>query len=135
MSDCPEFQNLIGGQMRSATSGALIDSVNPATGEIWARVPRSDRSDVDSAVEAAWEAFPAWAALSPDHRSAYLSQVADLFDRHGKELADLESTGNGNPLWLMELTCGPGMKTLWNRKAHETLEDQRGAPSHWTRRH
>ena len=32
MSDCPEFQNLIGGQMRGAESGALIDSIDPQAG-------------------------------------------------------------------------------------------------------
>ena len=126
MSDCPEFQNLIGGHIRGAESGALIDSIDPASGEVWARVPRSNSNDANAAVKAAREAFPAWAALPPDHRSAYLSQVADLFEVHGKELADLESKGNGNPLWLMELMCGPGMKTLWNRKAHETVEASTG---------
>ena len=126
MSDLPEFQNLIGGQIRGAASGAYMDSVNPATGEVWARVPQCNADDAVAAVAAAKEAFPAWSALSPDGRSAYLKQVAELFTEHGDELAELESTGNGNPLGLMKLTCGPGMKTLWNRKAHETLEASTG---------
>lgn len=126
MPEIREFHNLIEGQIRSAASGALMDSVNPATGEVWARVPKSSADDAVVAVEAAKRALPAWAALSPDARSEYLKKVAELFDEHGEELAQLESTGNGNPLGLMKLTCGPGMKTLWNRKAHETLEASTG---------
>ena len=79
MSGCPEFQNLIGGEIRGAASGALMDSINPASGEVWARVPRSDANDANAAVMAAKEAFPAWSTLPPDHRSDYLKQVAELF--------------------------------------------------------
>jgi aldehyde dehydrogenase (NAD+) len=126
MSGLPEFQNLIGGEIRSAASGALMDSVNPATGEVWARVPQSGADDAIAAVVAAKKAFPAWSTLPPDHRSDYLKQVAELFREHGEELARLESTDNGNPLAIMTMTNGPGMTTLWNRKAHETLEASTG---------
>ena len=76
MSDLPQSRNLIGGALKPARSGALLDSVNPATGEVWARIPASDRDDVDEAVAAAKAAFPAWSALPPAARSVYLKQVA-----------------------------------------------------------
>ena len=126
MSSLPEFKNLIGGEVRAAASGALMDSVNPATGEVWARVPQSSADDAVAAVLAAKDAFPAWSTLPPDRRSDYLKQVAELFSEHGEELARLESTDNGNPLAIMKLTNGRGMTTLWNRKAHETLEASTG---------
>jgi aldehyde dehydrogenase (NAD+) len=126
MSDVPEFKNLIGGEVRKATSGTVMDSINPATGEVWARVPRSDADDAVAAVAAARAAFPGWSALPPERRSDYLKRVAEIFVEHGEELARLESTDNGNPLTIMQVTDGSSMKTLWNRKAHETLAASTG---------
>ncbi|WP_435878102.1 aldehyde dehydrogenase family protein, partial [Streptosporangium canum] len=42
----------------AAADGRTLDSVNPATGEVWARVPASGRADAEAAVAAAREAFP-----------------------------------------------------------------------------
>lgn len=47
------FWNTIGGQALPATSGAVLASVDPSTGAVWAHVPRSNERDVDRAVAAA----------------------------------------------------------------------------------
>jgi aldehyde dehydrogenase (NAD+) len=125
MSDVPEYRNLIGGELRPAASGALLDTFNPATGELCARVPRSAAADADAAVAAAAAAFPAWAALAPAGRAAKLRQVADLFAVHGEELARIETESNGNPLSINLRAC-TGLGGLWERKAHETLEAATG---------
>lgn len=122
----PQYQNLIGGVVVPAASGALIDSINPASGEAWAQIPASDERDVNAAVAAARAAFSGWAALPPDSRAEYLKRVADLFVEHGEELAALESTDNGNPLPIMQYVNGQAMKILWDRKAHETLRASTG---------
>src|SRR3954470_22391589 len=44
---------LIGGEWVPAADGATIDVVNPANGEVLARVPRGGAADVDAAVRAA----------------------------------------------------------------------------------
>ena len=126
MTDIREYRNLIGGEVRPASSGRVLDSVDPSTGEVWARIPQSDATDVEAAVAAAKAAFPAWAALPPDSRSEYLKQVANLFLVHGEELAALESRDNGNPLPIMQYVDVTAMKTLWDRKAHETLRASTG---------
>ncbi len=126
MVDITPYRNLIGGELRPASSGRLLDSVDPSTGEVWAKIPQSDASDAEAAVAAAKAAFPAWAALPPDARSEHLKRVADLFLEHGDELAALESQDNGNPLAIMQYVNGPAMKTLWDRKAHETLRASTG---------
>ena len=126
MAEIPEFKNLIDGEIRKAASGEVMDSINPATGEVWARIPRGSAEDAVAAVDAAKQAFPSWSALPPEGRSEYLKRVAEVFVEHGDELARLESIDNGNPLTIMELTDGPAMKTLWNRKAHETLQASTG---------
>ena len=97
MSDIVQYRNLIGGTVKDASSGRILDSVNPATGEVWAKIPHSDAADANEAVAAAQAAFPAWSRLSPDERAAYLKRVGDLFVEHGAELGELESSDNGNP--------------------------------------
>ena len=53
-----EVCNYIGGQFVPPISGSYLDSFEPATGKVWARIPDSDHRDVDAAVLAAGKAFP-----------------------------------------------------------------------------
>ena len=126
MVDLPQYRNLIGGVMKPAASGALLDSVNPSTGEIWAQIPASGAEDANEAVASAKAAFPAWSALPPAERRDVLKRVAQLFEIHGDELANLESTDNGNPIYVSQASCGTGMVTLWERKSQETLAASTG---------
>ncbi len=125
MSEIVQYKNLIGGQMKDAASGRFLETLNPATGEVWARIPHGDRTDAEEAVAAAKAAFPAWSAFSPDERSAYLKKVGNLFTEYADELAQLESTDNGNPIAISKMVFDD-MKVLWDRKAHETLEASTG---------
>ena len=54
-----EIRNLIGGALCGSASGNQIDSINPSTGAVHGRCPDSNEEDVDRAVAAAVEAFPA----------------------------------------------------------------------------
>ena len=64
----------VGGVWRPSDSVGRIEVINPANGDIVARVPCGSRADVEAAVAAAHEAFAAWAgrplgdrlALCPD---------------------------------------------------------------------
>jgi acyl-CoA reductase-like NAD-dependent aldehyde dehydrogenase len=47
------YQMLINGAWVDASDGARFDSVNPATGNVWASVPEATAADVDRAVRAA----------------------------------------------------------------------------------
>ena len=58
-------ENYIGGAWMPARSGATDPVVAPATGDTLEEVASSDAVDVDAAVEAAADAFPAWAARTP----------------------------------------------------------------------
>jgi aldehyde dehydrogenase (NAD+) len=117
-----EYRNLIGGELCPARSGKLLETINPATGEAWARVPASDKTDVDAAVTAAAAAFPAWSALPAAARAHYLKLVAQVFVQHGEELARLETLDNGWPLKDNAQRLGMGMKFLWERSAASTLD-------------
>jgi phenylacetaldehyde dehydrogenase len=89
---------LIGGKWQDAQSGKTFDVFNPATGKVIAKVAEGDKADIDLAVKAARAAFPKWAARSPAERQMILWRVAELIDKHGDELAQLETLDNGKPL-------------------------------------
>jgi aldehyde dehydrogenase (NAD+) len=95
VSELPEYRNLINGEIRRAASGKLLDSINPATGEVWARIPASDRADVEAAIAAASAALPAWSALPATARSHYLRRVGEIFKKYGEEFTRLEMSDIG----------------------------------------
>ncbi|MGZ5283002.1 MAG: aldehyde dehydrogenase [Bacteroidia bacterium] len=92
--------NYINGKLQEPKSGKFIDNVNPATGKVYSFIPDSGADDVEMAVEAAQKAFPAWAALPAEKRSAYMLKVSALIDQHLEKLALAEANDNGKPLWL-----------------------------------
>lgn len=96
----PTIANFINGNPAAPRSGRYLDKVDPATGCPSARVPASDASDVDAAVEAARAAFPAWSGTPAGERSRLLLRIADLIDRDVEALAEAESHDTGKPLAL-----------------------------------
>ncbi|WP_116202515.1 aldehyde dehydrogenase family protein [Amycolatopsis circi] len=91
-ADVPHY---VGGEFRPARSGKWLESVNPATGEVWARIPAGEASDVDDAVAAALAAFPAWRGKLPMERAAILRAWANLVREDADELWRLDATDNG----------------------------------------
>jgi len=94
-----ENTHLIGGEWVPAVSGETIEVLNPATGETLVRVPRGAAADVDAAVSAATQAFPAWRDASPSRRAELLTRWAQLIDEHEQELDRLEISEVGRPHW------------------------------------
>ena len=95
----PGGTQLIGGEWVPARAGETLAVLNPATGETLADVPRSGEADVDDAVAAAADAFPAWRDTSPSARGALLLRWAELCREHGAELDLLERMEVGRPSW------------------------------------
>lgn len=93
--DVKEYRNLINGELTQSSSGKTIDSIDPGTGEVWAKIPNSNKEDIEATVKAAREAQPAWAALTISERTDYLIKIADVVAEHGEELSTLESKDNG----------------------------------------
>jgi len=89
---------LIGGDLRGSSSGATIDAVNPATGELLGRIPRCNAADVDDAVQAARDAFPAWRGTPAAARARLLVELADALIDAKEELAQLDAADNGSPI-------------------------------------
>ena len=94
------IQNYINGQLQAPLAGDYIDNYEPATGQVYGGIPRSQADDVDAAVKAANAAFPAWSALSVQERSAYLRKISEAIDAKLNLLAEAESRDNGKPIKL-----------------------------------
>lgn len=92
------YKVFIGGEFADSVTGETMDVIAPATGEVIASVPRCSAEDVDRAVAAAREAWPAWSEKTPKDRSELLHRMADVMDEHAEELAQLESLNVGKPL-------------------------------------
>ncbi len=86
--DAVSPDHYIGGE-RVASAGRFLD-VSPIDEQPLAEVARGGAREADLALEAAENAFPAWAALGPDGRAAYLSRLADLVDANVERLAEVE---------------------------------------------
>jgi len=91
---------LIDGKWIDSASGKTFETLNPATGEVIARVAEGDREDVDRAVRAARKAFEEgpWRKMNARERGRCLYRLADLIERHFDELAALETLDNGKPI-------------------------------------
>ncbi|XP_058526997.1 2-aminomuconic semialdehyde dehydrogenase isoform X2 [Ochotona princeps] len=92
------LENFIGGTFSPCKS--YIDSYDPSTGEVYCHVPNSGKEEVEAAVEAARQAFPDWAARSPQERAQVLNKVADLLEQSLEELAQAESKDQGKTVTL-----------------------------------
>ena len=82
----PRFptQLLINGA--TVTGEGRAESVlNPSTGEVLCEVREASADQLRLAVDAASNAFPAWAALTPRERSSYLLQIADAIEANGDD--------------------------------------------------
>ena len=90
----------IDGKYVDAVSGKTFDDVNPATGEVIARVAEADYADVDLAVKAARRAFDEgpWPKMAVAERSAILMKLAAGIKQRIPELSELESLDTGKPI-------------------------------------
>jgi aldehyde dehydrogenase (NAD+) len=90
---------LIGGEWIDADSGRTFETVNPATEELIANVPRASAIDVDRAVSVARETFETtWRKVQPRDRARLLFEVARALRERVEEFAQLETLDQGKPL-------------------------------------
>jgi (Z)-2-((N-methylformamido)methylene)-5-hydroxybutyrolactone dehydrogenase len=89
----------IGGQWVDPIDGEMGQSIDPATGTVWAETAFGGPKDIDRAVAAAREAFAGpWRKMLPWERAAILRRFADIYKERAPELAILESRDTGRPI-------------------------------------
>ncbi|SFC58356.1 5-carboxymethyl-2-hydroxymuconate semialdehyde dehydrogenase [Polaromonas sp. OV174] len=87
------INHLIGG--KSVESTDYFETVNPATQEVLAEVASGGTAEVNAAVAAAKDAFPAWAGLPSTERAKLLRKLGDLIAKEVPELAQTETKDTG----------------------------------------
>lgn len=92
------MQNYIGGRFEPPHSGQYLPNYQPATGQVYGRIPASGPEDAERAVVAAQQAFPSWSGLSLQERSQWLMRIADGIEANLEDFARIESTDNGKAL-------------------------------------
>ncbi len=95
-----KIQNYINGALIDPIDGDYLDNHEPATGLVYALTPESNQKDLERAVDAAEQAFPAWANTPAELKAKVLNRLADLIEEHQDELAKAEAIDNGKPISL-----------------------------------
>jgi len=89
---------LINNEWVDSVSKKTFPTLNPATGEVIANIAEADKADVDIAVKVARRAFQSWRNVAPGQRCKLLWKLADEIEKHGDELAAIDSHDNGKPI-------------------------------------
>lgn len=121
-------QAFIDGHFRPALSGKTFDTVNPATGQVLAKVAACEAADVDLAVTKARDAFEdgRWSRLHPRDRKEVLIRLAKLIKRNARELAVMESLDSGKTIFDCETVDVPETVNCltWHAELIDKIYDQ-----------
>ena len=93
-----QTQLFIHGQHVDATSGETFATLNPATGQVIAKVQQASVADVDAAVQSASEGFHEWRSMSGAQRGRVMNRAVQLLRQRNNEIAALEVADTGKPI-------------------------------------
>tara|TARA_R110002050_G_scaffold24083_3_gene64291 strand:- start:54232 stop:55731 length:1500 start_codon:yes stop_codon:yes gene_type:complete len=98
----PEFKekysNFINGKFVAPIDGQYFDNTSPIDNSFIAKYPRSQKEDVELALNAANAAKEAWGNTSATERATLLNKVADIIEANLEEFALVETCDNGKPI-------------------------------------
>jgi acyl-CoA reductase-like NAD-dependent aldehyde dehydrogenase len=96
-----------------ARSGERLDVINPASGEVYATVPKGAEEDVDAAVDSARRALAGpWSELSATERGAMIGRLAAALDARSDAFVAAETAQNGKTLPESEFDVSETVKCL-----------------------
>jgi malonate-semialdehyde dehydrogenase (acetylating)/methylmalonate-semialdehyde dehydrogenase len=90
--------HFIAGQFHAGAGGRQIEVVNPATGQPIRTIGMASAQEVEQAVEAAYQAFPAWSETPPLRRARILFKFKELIEQNLESLARLITAEHGKVL-------------------------------------
>ncbi|CAN7232245.1 aldehyde dehydrogenase [Rossellomorea sp. LjRoot5] len=93
-----KYENFIGGEYVPPASGEYFENVSPVTGKVFTKIARSNKEDVEKALDAAHAAKDAWGKTSVAERSNILNKIADRIEENLEMLAVAETWDNGKPV-------------------------------------
>ena len=115
-----KIRNYVNGEFAESKSGETRDVLNPATGEILAKVPMSTKEEVQQVIKSADDAFWGWRSTPPLERGRLLMKLKWLVEENHDALAE-----------VMTKEHGKTFKEAWLEieRAIENIEVASGAPS------
>ena len=90
------IEHLINGRPHAARD--YFETVNPANQEVLAEVARGTPEEIDSAVRAAKEAFPAWAGKPAVERAKLIARLGELITKNVPEISAMETNDTGQTI-------------------------------------
>ena len=90
--------NYVGGAVVEGNSETVVDSLNPATGDVLARVRYASDGQIETTIELAQKGQAEWAGLTGVERGRVLNEVARLIRKDRMRIAKLESQDAGKPI-------------------------------------
>lgn len=93
-------KHFIDGEFCDGVAGKTFETVNPTTNEVITTVAEGFAEDIDRAVEAAYRAFHEgpWHDMKAKDRADLMMAIAEGIERHGDELAFIETLDTGLPI-------------------------------------
>src|SRR3984885_11397642 len=93
-----ELNLLIGGEWVCGGDREHIPVINPATEEVLGQLPLATTADLDRALAAARDAYPAWRAMPPHERGRILKRAADLLRERVDHISRIATQEEGKTL-------------------------------------
>ncbi|UWR24595.1 aldehyde dehydrogenase [Sulfitobacter sp. S190] len=92
------YDNFIGGEFRPPKAGRYFENISPVTGMAIGEIARSDKDDVEAALDAAHAAKDGWARTSTTDRANALMKIAQVMEDNLELLAICECWDNGKAI-------------------------------------
>ncbi|MEU9787184.1 aldehyde dehydrogenase family protein [Streptomyces phaeochromogenes] len=99
-------QIFINGKWMSSSADGVISVTSPITEETVATIPAGSAEDVDLAVRAAADAFPAWSRTSVDERVEMLHKLARLTEARSEDITRAVVSEIGQPAQIAQESQG-----------------------------
>jgi acyl-CoA reductase-like NAD-dependent aldehyde dehydrogenase len=85
----------VNNEFHESETKQYMDCYDPSTGEVTHRAPQCTQREVESAIEAAKAAYPAWADTPPNQRVQVLFKLKALLDKNLDELTRIVAASEG----------------------------------------
>ena len=92
------YENFIGGKWVAPVNGRYFENTSSINGRVICEVARSDKDDIELALNAAHAAKDAWGRTSVGERSQILMRIAQVMEDNLDKLALVEAWDNGKPI-------------------------------------
>lgn len=117
------LENYIGGKFVASAASVTVDVVNPATQNVLCRVPISTTGEMQAALDAAQNAFPAWSATPVQQRARVMMKLLSLIqaENNSKQLQDIIVAENGKTRVDAEGDIARGLEVIEHSCAMPTL--------------